>query len=256
MDKQTARSLLMDFLYDQISAEDKEDLKNYLNNHPKMLDELKELRKAQKLLRQAPEVETPSPIQMVEPRKRTFGQWWNDAAMILPHSRWGKAGFAAVACLILLLVVGSIVNLQITSGEAGFSLSLGYGNEAERPVIEKQENQNHAALRKKNSVDKVQAENVLTEKEAKQFLTAQEAEILLTKMQQQNRALLASFSEKMNKQDKQQLQKIVKFIQAQRLYDLKRIKQSLNRTQLANTYRWQQTNQVLSKIIQTASVER
>lgn len=252
MNKQTARSLLMDFLYGEISAEDQEELEAYLDKHSDLFEELKELRKTQKLLGKMPEPETPKKLHMVEPRRRSFGMWWKDVKTALPNSGWGKAGIAAAACLLLLLVVGSIVNLQVTAGKAGFSISLGYGNEVEHPIIEKQENQNFTATRKNNTVVKVKAENVLTEKEAKKFLTTQEVEVLLTKMQRQNRKLLASFVEKMNKQDRQQLQKIVKFFQAQRLYDLKRIK----RSQLVDAYRWHQTNQVLGKIIQTANVEK
>lgn len=256
MDKQTARSLLMDFLYDEISAEEQEKLEAYLDTHPDLFEELKELRKTQKMLGQMPEPDRPRKLHIVEPRRRSFGMWWDDVKTATPRSGWGKAGLAAAVCLLFLLVVGSIVNLQIRSGKAGFYFSLGYGNKIEQLATEEQEHKHLMNTKANNKVAKVKAENLLTEKEAKQFITAQEAQVLLAKIQQQNRELLASFAKKMNKQDRQQLQKIVKYFQAQRLYDLKRINRSLNRTQLANVYRWHQTNRLLSEIIQTASIKK
>ncbi len=255
MNKQTARSLLMDFLYDEISAGDKENLKIYLDNHPGMVQELKELRKTQTLLKQMPEVKAPQKLRMMEPRSRTFGQWRQDVKTILPHSGWGKAALAAAACLILLLVAGSVANVQITSDRSGFTLSLGYEEQIEQSLSQKPENQKYMAKQENKAADNLQPVNGVTEEEAEQFITTQEAETLLAKMQQQNKALLTAFAQQMNRQDEEQLQQIVKYFQAQRIYDLKRIKQSLNEVQLAGAYRWHQTNRVLGEIIQTASVK-
>ncbi len=256
MTQEKAHNLLMDFLYDEISTEDKEDLKKYLNSHPEMLDELKELRKTQKLLGKMPEVESPQKLHMIEPRKRTFGVWLSDAKSALPQSGWGKASLAVAACLLFLLIAGSVASLQFNSDETGFSLSLGYGNQADRSVIEQPEKQNFIVEQEKDVVSATQNKNVITAKEADKFLTTDEAEMLLAKMQKQNRAMIAAFAKQMNKQDQLQLQKIVKFFQAQRIYDLKRIQQGLNRTQLASAYRWKQTNRVLGEVIEAASVEK
>src|SRR5699024_449915 len=119
MNKQTARSLLMDFLYDEISEPDEKKLIIYLDNHPEMKEELNELRKTQKLLQQAPPVEKSASLRIVEPRSRSFSGWLRDAKMLLPKTGWGKTALAAAACILLLLVIGSLARVQISSSRTG-----------------------------------------------------------------------------------------------------------------------------------------
>ncbi len=256
MKEQQARSLLMDYIYDEISAADKEKLVNELKNDPDLRKELDELRQTQGLLQQMPEVESPEKkLHIMEASERSLGQWFNDAKLLLPRSGWVKAALATAACLALLLIVGSAASLQVNSNKAGFSVSFGYDDEVVQQPINEEKIKRLIAQANEEDVERTVPASTLTEQDAEQFFTEEEAEALLAKMQQQNEALLTAFAQEMNKQDQQQLKKIVKFFQAQRIYDLKRIKQSLNQVQLAGAYRWQQTNEVFSEIIQAVSAE-
>lgn len=245
----------MDFIYDEISPDKKQQLIAYLESHPDMMDELKELRKMQKLLGQMAPVEKGANLHIVETRKRSFGQWLGDAQMLLPRTGWGKAALATAACLLLMMVVGALARVQLSSTQAGFSVSLGYRNHvkpAPKTIMQK------PAVVSPQFTGTTEPEinkNVLTQADADRFFTDAEAKAMLATLYEQNKQLLSAFAEEMNEHDRQQLQKVVKYFQAQRIYDLKQISKGMTQTQLANAYRWQQTNKALVDFVQAVSVD-
>jgi len=103
MNDQLARSLFMDYLYDEISDAEKSKLESYLANNPELEQELTKLKQTRSLLQQMPEAEPNQQLLMVEPRERTFAQWWEEAKNLLPHSFFGKTAIATAAGLILFL---------------------------------------------------------------------------------------------------------------------------------------------------------
>lgn len=218
MNDQLARSLFMDYLYDEISAEDKTRLKTYLDDNPHLQKELEKLQQTRNLLQQLPASEPDRKLLVMEPRKRSFGQWWDEARNLLPQSTWGKTGFAIAASLLFLLLIGSVAKVHIASTETGYSLSLGY-----QPVVN-------------------------------EGLSARQAEALITQIRSENAAMLDKYAQELHQQNSDQLQQLIRYVDQQRMQDLQLIDQNLNRFQQANNYRWQEANRFFGEVLQNISL--
>lgn len=217
MNDQSARSLLMDYLYDEISEEQKTKLETYLKDNPELRKELDELSETRSILQQMPEVNPDKKLLVMEPREGSFSHWWQQAKHLLPQSFLGKSALAAAAGLILFLFVGSVAQLHINSSSDGIAISMGYS-----PKI------NHG-------------------------LSKQEAEALISQIREENAAMLSEYAEAINQQNKEQLQKVVNYFQEQRINDLQLVDQTLDELQQNTNYRLRQTNQYLGQMLQTVS---
>lgn len=218
MNDQLARSLFMDYLYDEISAEDKNRLETYLQEHPKLEEELVKLQQTRNLLQQIPVPEPDQKLMLMEPRRRSFEQWWKEAKKLLPQTIWGKTGFAAAAGLILLLLVGSVAKVHVSKTDAGFAISLGY-----QPVVN-------------------------------ESLSAPQAEALIHQIRRENAAMLDEYAQVMQDQNREQIRQLVRYVDQQRIQDLQLIDQNLDRFQQANNYRWQETNRFFGEVLQNISL--
>lgn len=220
MNDQLARSLFMDYLYDEISDENREKLEHYLDQHPDLKKELDELQKTRSLLQKMPEEQPAQKLLMVEPRKRTFSQWWSDAKTLLPQSGIARTGLAIAASLVLLLFIASAAKLHISYDNEGLSLGMGY-----TPVVQ-------------------------------EGISQDQAQALLQQIRQENAAMLADFAESMQEQNQQQLQQVVGYFEQQRINDLQLIDQGITQVHENNIYRWQQTNEYLGDLLQNVSLQR
>lgn len=218
MNDQLARSLFMDYLYEEITPEDKERLESYLKKHPSLQKELNKLQQTRSLLQQIPSAEPNRKLLVMEPRKRSLGQWWNEARSLMPQTFWGKSGFAIAASLIFLLLTGSVAKVHIASTNTGYSVSLGY-----QPVVN-------------------------------EGLSAQQAEALISQIRQENAAMLEEYAEAMQQQNREQMQQLVRYVDQQRIQDLQLIDQNLDRFEQTNSYRWQQANRFLGEVLQNISL--
>lgn len=219
MNDQLARSLFMDYLYDEISEEEKSKLETYLEEKPKLRKELQQLQETRSLLQKMPEPDSAQKLLVVEPRNRTFGQWWQDAKNLWPESFVGKTAFAAAAALILLLFVGSVARLHIDTSGNGVAISMGYS-----PTIN-------------------------------QGISNEQAEALVNQIREENAAMLADYAEAINQQNHEQLQKVVNYFQEQRMNDLQLVDQTLDDLQQNTNYRLRQTNEYLGQVLQTVSLQ-
>lgn len=219
MNDQLARSMFMDYLYDEISDEEKSKLESYLGAHPKLKKELDQLRKTRTLLQKMPEVDPAKKLLVMEPRNRSFSQWWHEAGNLLPKSIFGKAGFAMAACLVLLLIVGSLAKFHIQTTESGLSISLGY-NPAPNEGI-----------------------------------SVEQANALVKQIRQENAAMLSEYARQISQQNKEQLKQVVNYVDQQRMQDLQRVDQTLDKLQQNTNYKLHQTNQYLGQVLQTVSLK-
>ena len=221
MTEQTARELLMDYLYDEISADDKKKLEAYLAGHPELKHELEQLRRTQSTLQQMPEAPPAEKFLVMDPaNKPSPTGWWQNIQWLLPHSGWARTALATAACLMLLLITGALVDLNIQSSEAGFTVSFG------EPIpIQSQET----------------------------GLTEAQAEAILQQIQRENAAILTEYADMLNKHNQQQLQQFAEYFERQRLNDLQTINQALNQYQEKTDYQLKQTHQVLGEVIQTVA---
>lgn len=219
MNDQLARSLFMDYLYDEISKEEKTKLETYLKKNPQLRQELDELQQTRSLLQKMPEADPAQRLLVMEPRKRTFSQWWQEAKNIFPQSIFGKTAFAAAAGLILFFFIGSIAQLHVETSGNGVAISMGYS-----PTID-------------------------------QGISNQQAEALVSQIREENAAMLADYAEAINKQNEEQLQKVVDYFQEQRMNDLQLVDQTLDELQQNTNYRLRKTNQYLGEVLQTVSYQ-
>lgn len=218
MNDQLARSLFMDYLYDEITANDKQRLETYLEEHPPLQQELDSLRQTRLLLQQMPAEQSDRKLLVMEPRNRSFGQWWKEAKTLFPQSLLGKTGFAVAAAFGLLMVIGSVAKVHIAPTDSGYAISLGY-----QPVIQ-------------------------------EGLSEQQAEVFINQIRRNNAAMLSEYAETMNEQNRQQFRQAVQYFEQQRQNDLQLIDQNLDLYQQANNYRWQQANQFLGEVLQNVSL--
>lgn len=72
MNDQLARSLFMDYLYSEISESEKKKLETYLEENPKLREELDQLRQTRSLLQKMSEADPAQKLLMMEPRNRSF----------------------------------------------------------------------------------------------------------------------------------------------------------------------------------------
>lgn len=219
MNHELARSLFMDYLYDEIEEEEKRHLENYLDRHPDLQRELEEFRATRRLLQQMPMAEPDQQLMVIEPRQRTFSQWVQEAKQLLPQSAFGKFGMAVAAGLILLLFVGSAAKLHLDVNESGYSISMGYS-----PTVN-------------------------------QGMSPEQFQALADQIRQENTAVLTDYMQTIRQENQQQLQQVVRYVQEQRVNDLQLIDQNLEQLQQANNYRWRQTNQFLGEFLQTVNYQ-
>jgi hypothetical protein len=217
MNDQLARSLFIDYLYDEISEEEKMKLENYLAENPELQQEVDKLGQTRSLLQQMPEVNPNQKLLVMEPRERTFGQWWQEAKSLLPRTGIGKTALAAAAGLILFFFVGSVAQLHVDTSGEGVAVSMGYS-----PTVN-------------------------------EGLSEQQAEALVSQIREENAAMLSEYAEAINQQNKEQLQKVVNYFQEQRINDLQLVDQTLDELQQNTNYRLRQTNQYLGEVLQTVS---
>jgi len=217
MNDQLARSLFMDYLYDEISDPKKQRLEAYLKEHPDLRTEFDQLKQTRTLLKQMPDIDPAQQLLVIEPRERTFSQWWTQAKALLPHTFLGKTGFAAAAVILMLLIVGSLTRLHIDTSGNGVAISLGY-----TPTIS-------------------------------QGITPQQTNALINQIRKENAAMLAKYAQAINEQNQQQLKKVVGYFQEQRMNDLQLVDQTLNELQQNTNYKLQKTNEYLGQVLQTVS---
>lgn len=219
MNDQLARSLFMNYLYDEISEEEKSKLESYLEENPGLRQELNELEETRSLLQKMPDAESVPKLLVMEPRNRTFIQWWREAKQLLPRSFFGKAAISAAAGLLLLFIVGSVAQLHVDMSGEGVAISLGH-----TPT-------------------------------ANEELTSEQTDVLVNHIRRENEAMMADYVDAINQQNREQLQQVVNYFQQQRINDLQLVDQTLDKFQQSTNDRLHQTNRYLGEILQTVNLQ-
>lgn len=219
MNEQQARSLFMDYLYDEISPDQEKELVDYLEKHPDIKQELLELEETRAVLQKMPEPDPAEKMLVVEPQERSFADWWQNAINLFPHSALGKTALAAAASILLFMIVGSIAQLQISTSTNGMTISFG----GVPPTNE--------------------------------GLTAEQADALVQQIREENAAMLSDYAESIEQKNKEQLQQVVTYFEEQRMNDLQLVNQAMQELQQNTNYQLYQTNEYLSEMLQTVSYQ-
>ena len=216
MNEQTARELLMDYLYDEISAADRKKLEAYMEENPDMRKELSELSETRSLLQQAPEVTPRNEITIVETGSESESTPSSRIKQLIPSSVWMRRALAAAACIALMLVSAAVADVHMQSTQSGFAI---YFGGSPSPQV--------------------------------QGLSDAQTEAIVEQMKQENAAILTEYADMLNRHNQQQLQQVIAHFERQRINDLQLIDQALSNYQQQTESQITQTRQVLGEVIET-----
>lgn len=111
----------MDYLYEELDARSRGDFEQHLHSCTECMAELKSLQQTHKLFSALPEVEPEERLIFnASPRK----SWFSEFRLPLPQFSLAKIGYAAGLAIVVLLVAGSLANLQIKNDESGFAVKM------------------------------------------------------------------------------------------------------------------------------------
>ncbi len=223
MNKETARSLFMDYLYDELEPDQRKELEIYLSKHPELQKELEELSDVRSMLSHLPVQGPAEQLVMVEPNKSGFQDWWNELLESwIPGSGFARAGMAIASLLGVFLIAGAVTKMNITINDSGFNLAFG----------EKQEI-------------------------IQQGFTPQQVEHLLQQVREDNAVMISDAIQAAQQQQESRLEKTLvnfaDYIEQQRQSDLQMISSGLYNMEETYYDRFRQTDQVLGELIQTVS---
>lgn len=223
MNKETARSLFMDYLYDELEHDQRKELETLLSQNPDLKQELDELSNVRSILSHLPVQDPAEQLVMVEPDKSGLQEWWNELiGGLLPKNGFARAGFAMASILAVFVVIGAFTKMNITVSEGGFNLAFG----------EKQEI-------------------------IQQGFTPQQVEMLLQQVREDNAVMISDAIQQAQQQQENRIEKTLvnfaDYIEQQRQSDLQMITSGLYSMEETYYDRFRQTDQVLGELIQTVS---
>ncbi|MFD2531061.1 anti-sigma factor family protein [Gracilimonas halophila] len=223
MNKETARSLFMDYLYGELEQDQRKELEIFLSQDPELQKELDELGDVRSMLQHLPVQDPAEQLVMVEPNKSGFQDWWNELIESwIPTNGFARAGFAMASVLILFVVVGAFTKMNISVDNGGFNLTFG----------EKQEI-------------------------IQQGFTPQQVEMLLQQVREDNAVMISDAIQQAQQQQENRIEKTLvnfaDYIEQQRQSDLQMISSGIYNMEETYYDRFRQTDQVLGELIQTVS---
>lgn len=227
MSDQEINYLLMDYLYDEMSDEQKKKFEKELEKNPELKKELDELQSNRELIQAVP-METPSHklVMMAPGENQKTGPKDTSNKNILKRFPGLITVLAAAACLLMILVGAAFTDLNIGQTEQGFYLTFG-----EPPAPQSEP--------------------------AQQGLSEQEVRDMLDQIRQENSLLLASMIEQVQEQQNQQLEEAINvltdYYDQQRRQDLRLISEGIAELEEDTYTRLRQTDQTLGDLIYALS---
>jgi hypothetical protein len=223
MNKETARSLFMDYLYDELEADQKNELDHFLSQNPELKKELDELAEVRTMIVHLPVQDPAEQLVVVQPKRDGFTyRWRHIIETLLPKNGFAKAGFALASVLVVFVILGALSKMNITVNEEGFNVAFG------------------------NPPEVVQ-----------QGFTPEQVNYLLQQMKQENALVVEEAVQAVQKNQTDRLEKTLinfaDYMEQQRQEDLQMINSGLLTMEKTYYNRFRKTDQVLGEIIQTVS---
>ena len=223
MNRDEARLKLIDYLYDELSADEKSDMERLIAEDSELKKELKEMEQTRNLLHFVPEekqqkplvflpLENQNSLQTAEPSKRGFAGMPPAAVTAL-----------SIAASILIILFGSsLAGLQVTSSSEGFSV--GFGEIAAVP-----------------------------EEDERIRVTDEDLMQLAEQIRTENSLLISAMMDDLQDQQREQLQEAIQVLNTyyvqQRQEDLNIIADGMNQLQVETAYKFLQTDETIENII-------
>ena len=223
MNREEARQKLMEYLYDELSADEKLEMERIIAEEPSLREELKELDQTRNLLQLAPD-EKPQPLPVImhpgmqEPSNNDDKHGKRFAG--LPPA--AVTAISIAASILIILFGSSLADLQVTSSTEGFSV--GFGEVATIP-----------------------------EEEDGIGVTDEDLMRLAEQIRTENSLLISAMMDDLQDQQRQQLQEAIQVLNTyyvqQRQEDLNIIADGMNQLQVETAYKFLQTDETIENII-------
>ncbi len=225
MTREEAQILLMDYIYGELNEEQSRELKRFLESDPELKQEFEELSQTRSMLQHLPVQSPAEQLVIMEPETTSSSpseSWWSKlSSLLIPQSGFAKAGFAMATFVFMFFVMGSLTNMNITTGDDGFKMTFG-----EQPPVQT-------------------------------GYTAAQVEMIINQVQQENAEMINEYvlaaQEQQEAQFVQTLATFAQYLDNRRESDLELFNYSLTSLEETTYDRFRQTDQVLGEIIQTVS---
>lgn len=232
MDKKDAHSKLIDYLYDEMSPDERREFEEILRNNHDLQQDLHELQTTRNLLQQDSDEITPGRLMMIQ----SDADHSSEKASIKPSGSsniFSLKTFAAVAAAILVAVsLFSFANLQITHTDRGTLIS--FGTPQPQPIEEPAETES--------------------------FITEDEFYVMMGELQEQNSRVMTTALEQTREQHQQQLENVIQtltsYYDRRRQQDLLLVSEGLAQIEEETYYRFLQTEEALEDLIFALNVQQ
>lgn len=232
MDKKELQAKLIDYLYDEMSPDERKAFEAHLRDHPDLQQELDEMAGTRRLFGEDSDDITPGKLMLIDlPDQKEDEEEVRKPATIFTL----KALTAVAAALLLAVLLFTVANLQITQTDSGTLISFGSAP---------------------NSQPQTEPEpDVQTE----QFITEDEFYALLAELQQENNRMMASALEQTQAQHREQMQDVVQtltnYYDRRRQQDLMLISEGLATLEEETYYRFLQTEAAFEDLLFALNVQ-
>ncbi len=248
---------LIAYLYDELSAEEKHLVEEYLEQNEAARNELEALKETQFLMHKINDHE-------VEVPKFTFDQSEVVVTSDHTHHGWWKYPMGIAASIALVLFIGYLTSMRVSNGADGLSLSFGEVTESEELFTKAEVKDLIAEALKVNNELVSQQIKTAQSQTLKQVTHSDPAKVdeallntYMAKLRDFNREALRSMLENSEQNQKsytdQSLRDLAVFLDIQRENDLNLIQTRFENFEVDAEYNHLQTNQILTNLM--SSVE-
>lgn len=221
------KNLFMDYLYDEMSDEQKKEFEKSLEDHPELKKELEELESTKNLIEGVP-METPSHklVMMAPERDHKEEDQTSTKPVFLKRYPGLVTVLAAAACMLIVLMGAAFMDLNIGQNEQGFYLTFG---ELPAPQPEPVE----------------------------QGMSEEEVQELINQIREENSLLMASMIEQVREQQNEQLEEAITvltdYYDQRRQQDLRLISEGIAQLEEDTYSRLRRTDETLGDLIYALS---
>jgi hypothetical protein len=261
-------SVLMAYLYDELSGEEKNVVERYLKENPTAMKDLESLRHLRKMLSTMEDKEVIAPPIVMEDSNQRF--LWN--------APYFKTVMSIAASLLLLMVAGKLLDVQVNYGNKQVSFSFGMpvqevvtpaasglsAEEVQKMINSSMQQNNHvvqaslqesqekvdASISKNLAMNSAKINNLV-----QQAARASQDEIrqFVAGLQNQNQQLVKDYFQLSSADQQKYIEGLLvdfsKYLQQQRNNDLETIQTRLTGLEQNTTVFKQETEQILASII-------
>lgn len=228
MDNKEAQSRLMDYLYDEMNAKERERFEELLEKDPGLRRELHDMKATRKLLQEEPGEIPHKNLLLIQPPSREEKSGTGTPSKSTNFFSL-KAAAAIAAAILITISVFSFANLQISHTDEGTLIS--FGNLPE-PSTELREN----------------------------YIREEEFYTLMSELQDQNRRVMAAALEQTRLEHQEQMEEVIQTLSAyydrRRQQDLVLVSEGLAQLEEESYYRYLQTEEALEDLIFALNIQQ